>query len=228
MEGIDAAFTADSYQPGALIVGLCKLLYEKGWASGTGGGVSVRQCEDPDLVVVAPSGVQKERLQPQDMFVVRAASGDVVEQPSNPALKPSACTPLFLEAYNQRGAGAVIHSHSLNAVLATLLDPSSSEFVVTELEMIKGIEGHGFFDRLVVPVVENTAHEHELKDRLAQAIQDYPDTKAVLVRRHGVYIWGKDWVQAKTHAECYDYLFEAAVRMKQMGMDPAASSSSAP
>ena len=29
MEGIDAAFTADSYQPGALIVGLCKLLYEK-------------------------------------------------------------------------------------------------------------------------------------------------------------------------------------------------------
>ena len=50
----------------------------------------------------------------------------------------SACTPLFLEAYNQRGAGAVIHSHSLNAVLATLLDPSSSEFVVTELEMIKG------------------------------------------------------------------------------------------
>ena len=58
-----------------------------------------------------------------------------------------------------------------------------------------GIEGHGFFDRLVVPVVENTAHEHELKDRLAQAIQDYPDTKAVLVRRHGVYIWGKDWVQ---------------------------------
>jgi ribulose-5-phosphate 4-epimerase/fuculose-1-phosphate aldolase len=40
----------------------------------------------------------------------------------------------------------------------------------------------------------------------------------VLVRRHGVYIWGRDWAQAKTHAECYHYLFEAAVRMAQLGL----------
>lgn len=35
----------------------------------------------------------------------------------------------------------------------------------------------------------------------------------------GVYVWGKDWIQAKTQAECYDYLFEAAVRMHGMGID---------
>ena len=35
----------------------------------------------------------------------------------------------------------------------------------------------------------------------------------------GVYVWGKDWIQAKTQAECYDYLFEAAVRMHGMGLD---------
>ena len=46
-------------------------------------------------------------------------------------------------------------------------------------------------------------------------------SNAVLVERHGVYVWGKDWVEAKTQAECYDYLFEAAVRMKQLGVDPA-------
>lgn len=40
----------------------------------------------------------------------------------------------------------------------------------------------------------------------------------MLVRRHGVYVWGKDWIQAKTQAECYDYLFEAALRMKSLGM----------
>lgn len=43
----------------------------------------------------------------------------------------------------------------------------------------------------------------------------------MLVRRHGVYVWGRDWVDAKTMAECYDYLFEMAVSMKTMGMDPA-------
>lgn len=36
-----------------------------------------------------------------------------------------------------RDAGAVIHSHSLNAVMATILDPEASEFKVTHLEMIK-------------------------------------------------------------------------------------------
>lgn len=31
----------------------------------------------------------------------------------------------------------MLHSHSINALLATVLDPDSSEFRVTELEMIK-------------------------------------------------------------------------------------------
>lgn len=35
----------------------------------------------------------------------------------------------------------------------------------------------------------------------------------------GVYVWGKDWIQAKTQAECYDYLFEAAVKMRGLGLD---------
>lgn len=42
-----------------------------------------------------------------------------------------------MQAYELRGAGAVMHSHSLNAVMATLIDPTASEFTVTNLEMIK-------------------------------------------------------------------------------------------
>ena len=49
----------------------------------------------------------------------------------------------------------------------------------------QGIEGHGFYGSLVVPIIENTARECELTDRLRQAIKDYPGTNAVLVRRHG-------------------------------------------
>jgi ribulose-5-phosphate 4-epimerase/fuculose-1-phosphate aldolase len=43
----------------------------------------------------------------------------------------------------------------------------------------------------------------------------------VLVRGHGVYIWGRDWVHTKNQAECYDYLFAAAVRLYELGIDPA-------
>lgn len=42
-----------------------------------------------------------------------------------------------MQAFELRSAGAVMHSHSLNAVLATLIDPTASEFTVTNLEMIK-------------------------------------------------------------------------------------------
>jgi methylthioribulose 1-phosphate dehydratase/enolase-phosphatase E1 len=54
---------------------------------------------------------------------------------------------------------------------------------------------------------------------LEAALQKYPKTNAVLVRRHGIYVWGDSWEQAKTQCESFDYLCESALRMKQMGLD---------
>lgn len=202
--------------PRQTIVELCRQFYRMGWVSGTGGGISIRE---GGRVYMAPSGVQKERLRPEDLFVLDE-DGEVVEAPADGDLKPSACAPLFFNAFRLRGAGAVLHSHSINAMLATLL--FERQLRVTHLEMMKGITGTGFHDDLVIPIIENTAHECDLADSMAEAIEAHPGSHAVLVRRHGVYVWGESWVKAKTHAECYDYLFEAAVRMRQLGIDPSA------
>jgi len=51
-------------------------------------------------------------------------------------------------------------------------------------------------------------------------MEAYPKATAVLVRNHGIYVWGDNWIQAKTQAECYHYLFDAAIKMRQMGLDP--------
>ncbi len=51
----------------------------------------------------------------------------------------------------------------------------------------QGIEGQGFYSTHVVPIIENTARECELTDRLRAAIQAYPQANAVLVRRHGAH-----------------------------------------
>lgn len=71
----------------------------------------------------------------------------------------------------------------------------------THLEMIKGLKGFGYHDVLELPVVENTARESELTASLRQAMAAYPRAPCVLVRRHGVYVWGDSWAQAKTQAE---------------------------
>ncbi len=195
-----------------LICDLARSFYALGWVSGTGGGICIR---DGEHVLVAPSGVQKERMQPDHIFTI-ALDGAVVDRPADATLRPSECSSLFLKAINLRSAGAVIHSHSMYAMAATLL--FEKEFSISHLEMIKGIHGMNYGDTLVVPIIENTARECDLADALEDAILRYPSTFAVLVRRHGVYVWGADWIRAKTHAECYEYLFRAAVEMRRMGI----------
>ncbi|GIY30814.1 methylthioribulose-1-phosphate dehydratase [Caerostris extrusa] len=208
--------------PRRIIPELCKQFYTLGWVTGTGGGISIKA---GDEIYVAPSGVQKERIEPDDIFVIDK-HGNIISSPvPEKHLKISECTPLFMNAYIKRNAGAVIHSHSKSAVLATLMYPGS-EFVVSHLEMIKGIvkgktrSPYRYDEKLVVPIIENTPFEKDLKDRMAAAIDEYPESSAVLVRRHGVYVWGETWQKAKTMSECYDYLFDVAVQMKSLGLDP--------
>lgn len=33
---------------------------------------------------------------------------------------------------------------------------------------------------------------------MSEALTKYPQTTAILVRRHGLYVWGDTWQQAKT------------------------------
>ena len=61
--------------------------------------------------------------------------------------------------------------------------------------------------------------EHELADSLGEAIAKNPKSCAILVRRHGMYVWGDTWEEAKRHGECLHYLFEIAINMHKLGLD---------
>lgn len=207
-----------------LIAELCRQFYDLGWVSGTGGGISIR---DAHGVWMAPSGVQKERIDPRDVYLLAAdPKGDwdqveVLERPRDPKLRISECQPLFFNAYRLRNAGAVIHSHSMWAVLAARLacpDGGPGLFRCRNLEMQKGLRGLGCFDELRVPIIRNTAREAELTDTMAEAMTAHPDVDAVIVAGHGIYVWGSDWVAAKTQAECLDYLMRVSVEAHRLGL----------
>ncbi|KAF8628651.1 hypothetical protein AX15_003783 [Amanita polypyramis BW_CC] len=213
--------SSDPNHPANLIPELCRSFYHLGWVTGTGGGICIRL---DDKVFIAPSGVQKERIHPSHIFVLpypqASPNADRVflRRPTLD-LKESACTPLFWNSFDLRNAGSCIHTHSQHAVMATLLWPGPT-FTISHQEMIKGVRLSGvgaamsYLDTLEVPIIENTPHEEDLRDSMAEAMVRYPNAAAVLVRRHGVYVWGTDWKKAKTQTECLDYLFEIGVKMK--------------
>ncbi|KAK0387608.1 hypothetical protein NLU13_3854 [Sarocladium strictum] len=224
--------SSDPNHPANLIPSLCAKFWTLGWVTGTGGGCSIR---DDDLVYLAPSGVQKELMKPEDIYVLSLKAQPPHPSPrtylrSPPIYKPSQCTPLFLAAFTRRGAGCCIHTHSQWAVLVTLLleqqgNSSSRVFEINNIEQIKGFgrgmtkRGNlGYHDTLRIPVIENTPHEEDLTEYLEAAMEAYPDTYAVLVRRHGVYVWGDNVHKAKTQCESLDYLFQLAVEMKKLGL----------
>lgn len=190
-----------------LLCEMLRLFYDKGWVSGTGGGICGTV---PAGVLLAPTGVHKERVQPEDFFVISPADGSVLRTPANDQLRPSECSSIFCEIIRARGAGSVVHSHALSSVMAADL-AAGDAVTIRQLEMLKGIRGANNVDDHTVPVITNTPREYELTDQVRAALKDerFSGAHAILVRDHGAYIWGSDVWEAKRHTEVYHFLFEA-------------------
>jgi methylthioribulose-1-phosphate dehydratase len=190
-----------------LLCELLRLFYAKDWVSGTGGGICA--VEDPGRLLLAPTGVHKERIRPEDFFVVDVETGKILEPPADTALRPSECNDIFRTIIRKRGAGSVVHSHALSAVLAC--DRADDAIVIERLEMLKGIPGLANTDRHLVPVVDNTPREPQLTSDVERVLDDdrFASAYAIGVRDHGAYLWGTHAWEAKKHTEVYHFLFEA-------------------
>jgi ribulose-5-phosphate 4-epimerase/fuculose-1-phosphate aldolase len=106
--------------------------------------------------------------------------------------------PVFTHTHNTPASPSLFGvTRADSPVMLTLLLPRDAKsFRISHQEMIKGVRigGHGktlrFFDTLEVPIIENTADEEDLTSGMAEAMEKYPQAAAILVRRHGVYVWG--------------------------------------
>jgi methylthioribulose-1-phosphate dehydratase len=204
-----------------LLVELLGEFWRRGWVSGTGGGIC-GPAEDGGLLL-APSGVHKERVRPDEFFTVDPSDGHVTRSPERTDLRPSECNAIFCLTHRTWGAWSVVHSHALSAVLAGDIAAAANadHLAVRDLEMLKGIPGVTNTDVHLVPVIRNTPREPELVRQLETAFADprFRAARAVVVRDHGAYIWGADVLEAKRHTEVYHFLFEATVARRDRHME---------
>ncbi|RKT88122.1 methylthioribulose-1-phosphate dehydratase [Saccharopolyspora antimicrobica] len=172
-----------------------------GWMRGTSGNLSVTLGREPLRLAVTASGLDKGELSASDVVVVDEAGAAVPDQP-NPDQRPSAEAGLHARIAAVAGAGAVVHVHMLSAVVAGQRWPEG--VVLRDLEMLKGL-GRRDDDVMTVPVVPNSQDMRVLGDAFEASFD--AATPAVVVARHGVYVWGRDLVQARHRTECLDWLF---------------------
>lgn len=188
------------------------LFYQRGWSVGTSSNYSVVLGREPLRLLITASGKDKGQLQSDD-FVVVDADGLPVD-PADP--KPSAETLLHVVAAQLPGVGAVLHTHSVWTTVLSDLYHAEGHVEIEGYEMLKGLAGV-------------RTHEHQHRMRIFENTQDIPRLAAevnrglaageeslrhgFLLRRHGLYTWGRDLDEARRHVEILEFLFETRGRI---------------
>ena len=199
----------NSYSDVAQLLAECgRNFYQRGWVLGTSGNFSAVVEREPLRLLITASGNDKGQLS-ADQFVQVDDAGRVVAGNG----KPSDETRLHLTLVRQRGAGSVLHTHSVWTTLLSNAHASEGGIKITGYEMLKGLSGvrtHEHEEWL--PILENSQDMAELAERLSTLLSEQPNAHGFLLRGHGLYTWGASIQEAKRHIEILEFLLEVTGR----------------
>jgi methylthioribulose-1-phosphate dehydratase len=188
--------------------------HRRGWALGTSGNFSVVLDHEPLRIAITASSLDKGRLTPEQIVTVDG-EGKLNGSPSQ--LKPSAETLVHIAIVRTAGAGAVLHTHSVWSTILSDYHIGHGGFFIEGYEMLKGLEGVTTHEhREWIPILENTQDMDRLASETQRMLQDYPETHGFLIRRHGLYTWGRDLAEASRHVEILEFLMESIGRRQMM------------
>jgi len=191
-----------------LIAEVGKDFYRRGWVFGTSGNFSVVISSQPRLLAITASGADKGALTPDHILHIDS-NGDVTRGSG----KPSDETRLHLAVVSERGAGAVLHTHSVWSTLLSDAFAKDGRLVIEGFEMLKGLEGVKTHEHQEsIPIIENSQDMKALAEAFEDALRRFPSCHGVLLRRHGLYTWGRDLAEARRHVEILEFLLEVVGR----------------
>jgi len=185
--------------------------WQRQWSVGTSSNYSVVLGREPLELLITASGKDKGRLTRGDFVRVKANGKPTVDgQP-----KSSAETLLHVVAAQHPGVFAVLHTHSVWSTLLSDFFFPQGGFEVAGYEMLKGLEGIATHETTAwVEIFDNTQDIPSLAEQVRERMNDAADPLqyGYLIRRHGLYTWGRDLAEARRHVEIFEFLFECVAR----------------
>ena len=204
----------------AELAGIGRRFYTRGWALGTSGNFSAVVSRRPLRLAITPSAMHKGELRAADILecddhgaALRSTNG----RRTAPSRRPSAETLLHLEIARQRGAGAVLHTHSVWTTALSDRHAAGGGFMVEGYEMLKGLHGVSTHEhREWIPIIQNDQDMPRLARAVTATLDRFPGAHAFLLHRHGLYTWGETLADAERHVEILEFLFETIGRTASM------------
>jgi methylthioribulose-1-phosphate dehydratase len=201
---------SDSFpQLAAELASIAKSFHARGWLLGTSGNLSTVVQREPLRLAMSPSGIDKGELTPQQVLTI----DDDARVISDPTKKPSDESLLHIRIVKERGAGAVLHTHSAWNTMLSDLYADEGGINIEGYEMLKGLQGvktHEHSEWL--PIIDNSQDMPALADTIAATLQQHPTAHGFLLKRHGLYSWGDNLAHAKRHIEILEFLLETTGR----------------
>jgi len=181
----------------------------RGWVLGTSGNFSAVLSREPLRLAITASGGFKGEL---DASRILEIDGDTLAVKQGTG-RPSAETALHVEIVRARGAGAVLHTHSVWSTVLSEVHAADGGLDIDGFEMLKGLEGITTHEhREWLPILDNDQDMHRLARQVKRVLREYPACHGFLLRRHGLYTWGDTLPQAVRHVEILEFLLEAVGR----------------
>lgn len=180
-----------------------KIFFERELLPATSGNLSGRL--DKENIIITASGVHKGFLKEKDFVTFNL----ITEKHKPLTKKPSAETFIHKVIYEVFGdANYVFHTHSL---YGTLLSKTKKRgFFLKDYELLKAFPKITTHESSVfVPVFENN---QDIK-ALSLSIKEYLEknkksTYGFLLYSHGLYSWGKDFIDAFSRIEAFEFMLK--------------------
>ena len=183
--------------------------YGRGWLLGTSGNLSAVVQREPLQIAMSPSGVDKGELRPEQLLSIDENARIVGQQGG----KPSDESLLHIRIVKQRGAGAVLHTHSIWNTILSDYYAKDGGIRIEGYEMLKGLQGVRTHEHAEwLPIVENSQDMPALAKTIGETLNKHEAAHGFLLRRHGLYSWGENLAQAKRHIEILEFLLETIGR----------------